>query len=62
MGTWLINRYCAVALCSGGVDLVLWVEERDFRPEVKTWWIPILGYVLSSLPCLQAHLTETFPV
>lgn len=38
------------------MDLVLWVEEGDFRPEVQTWRIPVLGYVLFSWPFLQAQL------
>lgn len=38
------------------MDLVLWVEEGDFRPEGKTQWIPVLGYVLFSWPFLQTQL------
>lgn len=61
MDTRLINRYCVVVLCRCGVDLVLWIEERDFRPEVKTWCIPVLGSILFSWPFLQAQLAGNFP-
>lgn len=56
MDTWLINMCHEAVLCRCTVDLVLWVEEGDFSPEVKTGWIPVLGYVMFSWSFLQAQV------